>query len=507
MKQLTTLILCVSATYAQGQVRESTYVGSASQVGSPAVPGTASNQKVHLVKSSFRWSVQDPHSRRLSAQSGPLDVAIHTPASLAWMQSQRPKLLPTSVEAEPDNTFGKTAAGNVLSSPRFEATDSEDDGTPRAAFRINRTLGTSIMASGHGFRDQTIFARNTFAYANFDAASVLTGTGLSFDHAVGFQSRLELSSVGGEVTHIYGYYNEHTITSGNAINAYGAYLSDAIGTGSISKQYGVFVKEQTKGAQNFAIYTEGSTPSQLGGDLYVDGRLSLRENNAIAARIDRTTDGDWEVARGFVDNTVFRNVNASYLSFDATVEIGQDSGENYAMAAGFHSGLSYSSKGGTLNELYDYYAGAAVRDSAVVTNRYGLYVNAVQGTGGLVKNNYGVFLASQSGPTVEKNWGVYQDDPQALNVFQGSTKFSSGITIQEGKNEYMGIATLENGKIAIDNTTVQEDSRIFLTIQSPGGTPGFVYISARVPGKSFTITSSSTTDKSIVAWLVLNPNN
>lgn len=70
----------------------------------------------------------------------------------------------------------------------------------------------------------------------------------------------------------------------------------------------------------------------------------------------------------------------------------------------------------------------------------------------------------------------------------------------------MGIATLAAGTVTVSTTAIKSNSRVFLTIQDPnGGTPGAVYVSARVASTSFTITSTSGTDTSQVAWLIIDP--
>ena len=58
-----------------------------------------------------------------------------------------------------------------------------------------------------------------------------------------------------------------------------------------------------------------------------------------------------------------------------------------------------------------------------------------------------------------------------------------------------------------DNTTaVTANSRIQLTVQTPGGTVGAPYVSARTPGVSFVITSTAgAADTSAVAWVIIEP--
>jgi hypothetical protein len=104
--------------------------------------------------------------------------------------------------------------------------------------------------------------------------------------------------------------------------------------------------------------------------------------------------------------------------------------------------------------------------------------------------------------------GVTIDD--ALSADGGI--LSAGITLQaaiqvtEGTaGARMGSATLVGGTATVNTTAVAATSRIFLTSNAGGGTPGWLRVSARVNGTSFTITSSSGTDTSTVAWLILTP--
>lgn len=91
----------------------------------------------------------------------------------------------------------------------------------------------------------------------------------------------------------------------------------------------------------------------------------------------------------------------------------------------------------------------------------------------------------------------------------GATTASSGrfttLQVAEGANAKQGTATLVAGAATVSNTSVTANSRIFLTSNVDGGTPGFLRVSARVAGTSFTITSSSGTDTSTVAYVIFEP--
>lgn len=75
---------------------------------------------------------------------------------------------------------------------------------------------------------------------------------------------------------------------------------------------------------------------------------------------------------------------------------------------------------------------------------------------------------------------------------------------ESGTAPRMGTATL-NGTTAVTVTTagITANSRVFLTIQSPAGTPGAPYVASITPGTGFTVKSSSG-DTSTVAWLLID---
>ncbi len=75
--------------------------------------------------------------------------------------------------------------------------------------------------------------------------------------------------------------------------------------------------------------------------------------------------------------------------------------------------------------------------------------------------------------------------------------------VESGTDPCSGIATLVGGTKVVTTTKVTANSRIQLTSNVDGGTPGWLRVSARTPGTSFTILSSSGTDTSQVAWLIV----
>jgi len=81
----------------------------------------------------------------------------------------------------------------------------------------------------------------------------------------------------------------------------------------------------------------------------------------------------------------------------------------------------------------------------------------------------------------------------------------SGLRVAEGSNAKQGTAVLVAGTVTVSNTSVTANSRILLTSNADGGTPGFVRVSAKTAGTSFVITSSSGTDTSTIAYEIFEP--
>lgn len=94
-------------------------------------------------------------------------------------------------------------------------------------------------------------------------------------------------------------------------------------------------------------------------------------------------------------------------------------------------------------------------------------------------------------------------------IFTGDLSLSTvgkGLAIKEGTNATMGRSVLVGGTVTVATTKVTATSEIFLTVNVPGGTVGFLQVSARVVGTSFTILSSNGADTSTIGWIIVEPS-
>lgn len=118
-------------------------------------------------------------------------------------------------------------------------------------------------------------------------------------------------------------------------------------------------------------------------------------------------------------------------------------------------------------------------------------------------SNQGTFITLETTPlnSTTRAEGIRIDPDGNLLVQQAG----KGLRVKEGSNAKQGTATLVAGTVTVSNTSVTANSRIFLTSQADGGTPGWLRVSARTASTSFTITSSSGTDTSTVAYQIFEP--
>lgn len=79
------------------------------------------------------------------------------------------------------------------------------------------------------------------------------------------------------------------------------------------------------------------------------------------------------------------------------------------------------------------------------------------------------------------------------------------IFITTGSNASIGTsAAMTAGTITISTTAVSANSKVFLSVATPGGTQGFLSVGTIVAGTSFVINSSGATDTSTVNWWIIN---
>jgi hypothetical protein len=110
------------------------------------------------------------------------------------------------------------------------------------------------------------------------------------------------------------------------------------------------------------------------------------------------------------------------------------------------------------------------------------------------------------GPTArDTTWGrqgTAQIGTQDSDVVIGL--IGKGLRVATGTNAKMGTATLVGGSVTVSNTSVTASSHIIAYHMTAAGTPGWLRVS-KVAGTSLTITSSSSSDTSLVGYRIVEP--
>jgi len=93
------------------------------------------------------------------------------------------------------------------------------------------------------------------------------------------------------------------------------------------------------------------------------------------------------------------------------------------------------------------------------------------------------------------------------NIHAGGSVYidtlGKGLHIKRGTNARVGTTVLVAGSATVANTTITANSIILITSQINGGVPGFIRVSGRVVGTSFSLYSSSGSDTSTIGWMIV----
>lgn len=169
---------------------------------------------------------------------------------------------------------------------------------------VNRDVDNTITGNGHCFSDSSTLNRSGgIAYASYDARIIVEGSD-SYDHVAPFQNGVQYRSTG-SISKVYGYVDSIMVTDTQIGERTGVNVLDPamLGAASIGTNIGVRVAEQTAGAQNFSIYTDGTTPSYFGGNLTAHQGLQTSGVITISGTVDSNLDLSGSAGLRFEANT------------------------------------------------------------------------------------------------------------------------------------------------------------------------------------------------------------
>lgn len=234
--------------------------------------------------------------------------------------------------------------------------------------------------------------------------------------------------------------------------------------------------------------------------------------NQLTGSANFTYDGTSVVHTGSVAGALFSITNSTSSAAAKGLLITM-SANGHNAAQGILVLKSTTSGGGntlTMLDLQQNGQNATTAQEILIT--YNLRDNSIGRTAGTIAFKY-----SDVGSGTQKTGWTFRnlvggttltDSAQILGQDFKLLVAGGGIYVKEGSNATMGVATLVAGTVTVNTTKVTANSRIILTTQSLGtvAVPTEIAVTARTAATSFTITSASVTDTSVVAWIIIEPS-
>lgn len=227
------------------------------------------------------------------------------------------------------------------------------------------------------------------------------------------------------------------------------------------------------------------------GDIMSAGNLARISGNAEPAAFSNALT---------IDNTIQADVTNSYRGILSRPTVAAS--VSFPLMAHFYANPAAFGAGASVQYQFGFFVESTM---TAASNNYAFYGNLAAAAGRWNIHMAGTAINYVAGRFL---FGTITDD--TVNQIQSAGHIATvvagqGFKVKEGSNAKMGTATLIAGSVVVANTSVTATSRIFLTSNVDGGTPGWLRVSARTAGTSFTITSSSVIDTSTVAYLIMEP--
>jgi hypothetical protein len=237
-----------------------------------------------------------------------------------------------------------------------------------------------------------------------------------------------------------------------------------------------------------ALYDNGTVP-----------RLTLSGNTANVYRDGEAAPGATSIAHILNTRSLFGTVGSQLLSIqNNSVEkcYFDKDGSLWFGAKGAETAVIYSS--GSTNFMGTLVSGSQISTStATPVTLLGTTPDGATAVGSAILSSSstmatpGAKIVSVKNNTVEK-LAIDKD---------GKSVYPTG-----GSADVVGTATLVAGTVTVATTAVTAASKIFVTVNTPGGTPGFISVptASIVAGTSFVINSSNAADTSTINWWIIN---
>jgi hypothetical protein len=326
-----------------------------------------------------------------------------------------------------------------------------------------------------------------------------TATASSYTLEVG-ATTIAAAFAAGQVGSIY--IVSPVIGAGSSVTSFFGHRIDNQGNAAITTSYGLFLAAQSGSTNTYAIYSAGGSSYHAGNFAILGNPGATNIDQLLYIGYSGTAHPSTSAAiYGFrTDFTIPTTATNQANQFAARSRLAV--GGTYNAVIGFDALSPVASAGSTVVSMVGFWA--QNQGMAGVTNSYGLLIDPQSGS----TNNYAIKTGTglvQFGDVVRPDTDNTRD-LGVLTTNRWRDIFAARLRlIDTTASSTMGQVTLVGGTKVVSTTAVTANSRIFLTSDAPGGTIGFLSVSARVAGTSFTIQSSNALDTSNVSWIIVEP--
>ncbi len=227
--------------------------------------------------------------------------------------------------------------------------------TAIASFYNNKTV---TAHANYGFledSDLNYASAGVQGHASFNDNIHIIGVQAS-DHHHSYQAYPHYGN-SGILSSLKGFWMQPDVTAGTVTDLFEFEANNPLGAGTISNLVGLRIRELTRGATNYAIFTEGATPSFFNGNTYFWSKIGVGTLTPVAQLevldIDRSvsSNGNFTVrttdAAG-IDKGGFMTFGGSYSSTDRTVFAGIAGKKETATGGQISGYLAFSTSDNTL---------------------------------------------------------------------------------------------------------------------------------------------------------------
>jgi hypothetical protein len=408
------------------------------------------------------------------------DVRLPQGASLVWRNAGAFDGVSitnsgTAIEIDAPNSTGASVRTYLWRGDAFPM-KSEDYLTFNAGTPVGsqQTVALAMSSSEAALNKATVTENNsgTAGFSIYDTVLTRTASGSG-------EANIYRAQVGGR--------NVFRMT------ADGRLLIDSADGLATSTRFGV----GTDSSAGIIFRYSGSGNSEL--EINASGSISVSSNDGLstAKRLSLSTGGG-DTTIGTLGSSSLSSVNISQTAFDRRMNIYNGSvidivlnstgSTGQAMTLNPSGGSIFFGASGTANQAMSWSGGTGT------DRRISLGGNSIQ-------------VSLNSNQTSYQNMSI-QSAGGNLNIGSGAAGVGVVIGIAKGtvvSSIRHGRATLVAGTVTVSDSFITTSTRIMISVYTPGGTRGFLDTGTRVASTSFTITSSSILDTSVVDWVAFEP--